>query len=102
MKKQGQNKENSELIFAPEDDEPGVHEVTRMSLKNFEFYGRGLEFSSACTALQAKEILFKEQDIAVAFVDVVMESEHAGLKLIKYIHQLHLDSYCCQLPAFYA
>ena len=106
MKKQTQSTSNTELVFAPEDegtldnlnsgaswkilivdDEPGVHEVTRMSLKNFEFCGRGLEFYSAYTALQAKEILFKEQDIAVALVDVVMESEHAGLKLIKYIRE---------------
>ena len=106
MKKQTQSKEQAELIFAPEDDgvdnklysgpawkilivddEPGVHEVTRISLKNFEFCGRGLELFSAYTALEAKEILFKEKDIAVALVDVVMETEHAGLKLIKYIRE---------------
>jgi len=106
MKKRTQSKEQAELIFAPEDDgvnnklysgpawkiliiddEPGVHEVTRISLKNFEFCGRGLEFFSAYTALEAKEILFKEKDIAVALVDVVMETEHAGLKLIKYIRE---------------
>ena len=104
MKKHTQHKEGSDLVFAPEDgsalstplsssawkiliidDEPGVHEVTQMSLKNFEFEGRGLTFFNAYSALQAKEILFREKDVAVALVDVVMESEHAGLKLIKYI-----------------
>lgn len=107
MNKQKQYREESDLVFAPEDDdltkasisgrpswkilivddEPGVHDVTVMSLKNFEFDGRGLTFLSAYSALQAKEILFKEKDVAVALVDVVMESEHAGLKLIKYIRE---------------
>jgi response regulator RpfG family c-di-GMP phosphodiesterase len=106
MNKHKQHKEDSELVFAPEDgsgistvisapawkiliidDEPDVHEVTQMSLKNFEFDGRGLEFFNAFSALQAKEILFREKDIAVALVDVVMETEHAGLKLIKYIRE---------------
>lgn len=106
MIKRTQHRDQSDLVFAPEDDntattlpsapawkiliiddEPGVHEVTKMSLKDFEFCGRGLSFFSAYTAVQAKEILFKEKDIAVALVDVVMETEHAGLKLVKYIRE---------------
>ena len=100
-----QNSE-SDLIFAPEDhdegpesrnngtkpwkvliidDEPGIHDVTRLALKDFEFAGRSLTFLSAYSATQAREILDKESDIAVALVDVVMEEEHAGLDLVKYI-----------------
>lgn len=112
MNKLKQQTDESTLVFAPEDDdnlntsssepawkiliiddEPDVHEVTRMSLNNFEFAGRGLAFLSAYTALQAKEILLKEKDVAVALVDVVMETEHAGLKLIKYIREeMHNES----------
>lgn len=103
MKKQ-QDNDISDLIYAPEDDdvtdnlisdnpwkvliiddEPSVHEVTQMSLTNFEFGGRGLKFFNAYSAKQAKEILSKENDLAVALVDVVMESEHAGLEVIRYI-----------------
>ena len=81
----------SDLVYAPEDDntadkvvndtpwkilivddEPDIHAVTQMSLKNFEFGGRGLEFLNAYSAQQAKEILLEEDDIAVALVDVVM------------------------------
>lgn len=106
MKQQNTAGNKSDLVFAPEDDnisdniltvspwkilivddEPDIHQVTEMSLKNFEFCGRGLEFLNAYSARQAKEILLKEKDIAVALVDVVMESEHAGLDLIKYIRE---------------
>ena len=98
--------EESDLIYAPEDDdtptvvstdrgwkiliiddEPGIHEVTRMSLNKFEFAGRGLEFFSAFTAQEARDILQQEKDIAVALVDVVMEHEHAGLDLVKHIRE---------------
>lgn len=104
--KQQNNSDESDLVYAPEDeetpasklsdnawkiliidDEPGVHEVTQMSLANFEFGGRGLEFLNAYSAKQAKDILSDESDIAVALVDVVMESEHAGLELIRYIRE---------------
>ena len=97
--------DNDELIFSPEeeespsvcekghwkilivDDEPSIHDVTKLALKNFSFDGRVLEFLHAYTAAEAKEILAKEDDIALAFVDVVMETDHAGLDLIYAIRE---------------
>lgn len=106
MNAQSHARSDSDLVFAPEDtlipktrspdscwkvllidDEPGIHEVTQMSLANFEFAGRSLAFLNAYSAQQAKEILQDHDDIAVALVDVVMETEHAGLELIKYIRE---------------
>lgn len=106
MKQHNSPDSNSDLIFAPEDDispkdpvanppwkiliiddEPDIHEVTQMSLANFEFGGRGLQFLNAYSAQQAKDILLETTDIAVALVDVVMENEHAGLDLIKVIRE---------------
>ena len=69
------------------DDEPGIHDVTHLSLKDFEFDGRGLQFLNAYTAEQARLLLEEHNDIAVALVDVVMEAEHAGLDLVKYIRE---------------
>lgn len=96
----------SDLVFSPEenqthktvfsnsawkilivDDEPDIHEVTQISLMDFDFDGRELEFLNAYSAQQAKEILSSENNIAVALIDVVMENEHAGLDVIKYIRQ---------------
>jgi response regulator RpfG family c-di-GMP phosphodiesterase len=69
------------------DDESVVHEVTRLVLQNFEYEGRGLHFLNAHSAREARELLAQHPDIAMAMVDVVMESEHAGLDLIRYIRE---------------
>lgn len=69
------------------DDEPSVHTLTRLILKRMEFAGRKVQLFSAFSAQEAKEFLHKEQNIAVALVDVVMESEHAGLDLVNYIRE---------------
>lgn len=75
------------------DDEPDIHEITRISLKGFKFGGRNLELINAKSAAEAREIFKKERDIAVAMIDVVMETEDAGLELVKYIrNELNLKS----------
>ena len=61
------------------DDEQGVHDVTIMALKRFEFQNRKIEFLHAYSAKEAKDIFDREEHIAVAFVDVVMERDDAGL-----------------------
>ncbi len=51
-----------------------------------------LNFLHAYTALEAKKILQETPDIAVVLVDVVMESDQAGLDLVEFIRQhLHND-----------
>ena len=72
------------------DDEPEVHIVTKFVLGGFEWEGRALKFYDALSAVEAREILEKEKDIAVCLIDVVMESNDAGLKLVKHIrNELH-------------
>ena len=67
------------------DDEPEVHEVTRLVLGSFRFEDRPLQILSAMSAAEAKEHLAEHDDIAVIFLDVVMESDQAGLALVDYI-----------------
>jgi hypothetical protein len=67
------------------DDQPDIHEVTQISLSNFSFAGRSLEFLNAYTADDDKKIFQQESDIAVTLVDAVMENEHARLGLIRFI-----------------
>jgi signal transduction histidine kinase len=67
------------------DDEPDVHNMTKLSLKDFEFDGRCLQILQANSEQEARKILEKESDIAVALVDIVMETDDAGLSLINYI-----------------
>ncbi len=70
------------------DDEQDIHDVTKLALRNFVFEDRKLEFIHAYSGAEAKTVIAQHQDIAVAFVDVVMETEHAGLELIRYIRDV--------------
>lgn len=67
------------------DDEPDIHAVTRLALNHVSFKGRGLEILSAYTGAQGYELLATEPDIALVLLDVVMETEDAGLRLAKRI-----------------
>lgn len=69
------------------DDEPDIRMLTRISLRDFTFANRTLEFIEAGSAREARALLDLHHDIAVALIDVVMESEDAGLKLVEHIRQ---------------
>lgn len=67
------------------DDEPEVHRVTELALTGFRFADRPLEIINAMSATEARKILELRNDIAVILLDVVMETEHAGLDLAQWI-----------------
>ncbi|MBC3883568.1 HD domain-containing phosphohydrolase [Undibacterium griseum] len=69
------------------DDEPDVHDVTKLTLSRFRLDGRALAFLDAYSGKEAKEILAREQDIALVFLDVVMENDHAGLEVARWLRQ---------------
>ncbi len=69
------------------DDEPEIHEVTRLVLGNFRFEGKPLQFLSAYSIDQAKRLLETHDDIAATLLDVVMETDTAGLDLVRYIRE---------------
>lgn len=67
------------------DDEPDVHALTKLLLRNFNYRDRSIEFLSAHSAEEARPILREHQDIALVLLDVVMETDHAGIELIDFI-----------------
>jgi response regulator RpfG family c-di-GMP phosphodiesterase len=67
------------------DDEEDVRILTKINLKGFEFDGRKLHFLEADSAASAKKIFAQHDDIAIALIDVVMETDEAGLKLVEHI-----------------
>lgn len=67
------------------DDEADIHTITKMVLSDFEFEGRPLEFLSTYSKAETIELLKTERDISAMLVDVVMETNNAGLELIDYI-----------------
>jgi response regulator RpfG family c-di-GMP phosphodiesterase len=67
------------------DDEPDVHAVTELALEDLVFAGLGIEFGHAYTAREARDYLKKHPDTALVLLDVVMESDQAGLELVDVI-----------------
>jgi len=67
------------------DDDSEVHAVTKLVLSNFKWENIPLQFLSAYSASEAEQIFSQHNDIAVALIDVVMETDSAGLQLIKNI-----------------
>ena len=69
------------------DDEEVVHAVTHLALDGFNIGGQGLEFISAFSAAEARDVLRTHKDIAVILLDVVMETDRAGLDLVQFIRR---------------
>src|SRR6266481_85842 len=67
------------------DDEPAVHDGTRFALSDYRLNGQGLEILSAYSAAEGRELMRRQADVAVVLLDVIMESDTAGLGLVEYI-----------------
>jgi response regulator RpfG family c-di-GMP phosphodiesterase len=69
------------------DDEPEVHAVTKLALSDFSFQDKGLEFHSAYSGEEGKKLIDAHPDAAIVLLDVVMETDDAGLKVAQYIRK---------------
>ena len=69
------------------DDDAEVHAVTRLSLRRLSFEGRPVELISAYSASEARALLVTTSDLALILLDVVMETEDAGLRLVRHVRQ---------------
>jgi len=69
------------------DDEPEIHRITKMVLRDYTYKGYPFLFFSAYSRKEATELLSKEDDIALVLLDVVMESDDAGLLCVKDIRE---------------
>lgn len=70
------------------DDDKEVHDITKLVLSKESFQERPFEFLSAYSAIETINILKDHSDIALIILDVVMEEEHSGLELVKYIRDI--------------
>lgn len=67
------------------DDDADVHRATTLVLRGLIIEGKPLTLLHAHSAGEAEDILQQHPDIAVILLDVVMESDHAGLQLVQRI-----------------
>lgn len=75
------------------DDDQEVHIATDFALQHVEIYGRRLQLLHAASAEEAQALLEKDRDFAIILLDVVMETEDAGLRMVSHIREtlgLHL------------
>lgn len=54
------------------DDEPEVHILTQLTLKDFIFKNKKIEFTSAYSEKECKDILLKNQNFNIILLDVVL------------------------------
>ena len=69
------------------DDDPAVHTGTRFALQDFDLHGRQVELLTASSAGEARGLFRDHPDIAVILLDVVMETESAGLDLVEFVRE---------------
>ena len=69
------------------DDVEDIHNVTRLIFEAYSFENKYLDLISAYSGEEAKKRMSEQNDIAVILLDVVMETDHAGLDVVRYIRE---------------
>src|SRR6187399_111335 len=67
------------------DDDAAVHEGTRFALSDYNLHGATLEILSAYSAAEGRTLMRNNPDVAAVLLDVIMETDVAGLDLVEYI-----------------
>ena len=70
------------------DDNNFIHVLFKEMLKDFKFEEKSINIISAFSTKEAMEILSKEKDIAVIFLDIFLDERDSGFKLSKYIREV--------------
>ncbi|CAL96281.1 EAL domain-containing protein [Azoarcus olearius] len=70
------------------DDDAAFQHSLRYALASFRYRDQPIEFLTAGSANEAASLLAARHDIAVVLLDVVMESDDAGLRLVTSIREL--------------
>lgn len=69
------------------DDQEEVHSVTKLVLDDYSFKSRGIELLSAYSGIETKKMIEKYPDVALILLDVVMETDDAGLEVVRHIRE---------------
>ncbi|MBA6288827.1 MULTISPECIES: EAL domain-containing protein [unclassified Colwellia] len=70
------------------DDDPEIHSVTKLALSDLVVLGRHLEYLHAYSGHDACKLIAEHEDIVLVLLDVVMESDDAGLVVVKHIREV--------------
>jgi len=78
--------ENWKILIV--DDEAKVHTATDIALRKFVYENKYLKFISAYSAKEAKQLIQEHPDVAIILLDVIMETDDAGLEFVKYVREV--------------
>jgi len=70
------------------DDDPSVHELTSLALRDFRFEGRGIQMVNAYSGKEAKLVAQAHPDAAMMLLDVVMEDDCSGLDVVRHVREV--------------
>ncbi|MDR3514674.1 MAG: EAL domain-containing protein [Azospirillaceae bacterium] len=74
-------------LVAVIDDDELIHAATRFALEGFAFQGRPIRLLSATSSEAGQTLLREQPNIACVLLDVVMGTEDAGLRLVRWIRE---------------
>ncbi len=83
--KKRKKKYNSAYKIVIADDDEEVHRVTSMILRGFIFEDHPLEIIDTYSGAETVEVFRVIPDIAILFLDVVMEKDYSGLDVVRTI-----------------
>lgn len=95
-KKQDTTKSTNRWKILIADDEKDVHTLTKTVLKDLKYNNKEIEFISTFSAKETLEYIRNNKDVALILLDVVMESDDAGLETAKKIRD-ELKNYIVQI-----
>jgi len=78
------------------DDQLDFHYIFQSFVSDYHYANRSIEFLSAYSGEQARQMLMSHKNIALVFLDVVMESEREGFEIVKFIRD-KLDNHVVQI-----
>ena len=70
------------------DDDPDFQRATAFAISEMDILGRRVEITQAFSNREAAMLLAEQQDFALVLLDVVMETEDAGLRLVKTLREV--------------
>ena len=73
------------------DDEIDIYYVTKMVLANKEYKGKSINVMYCASGRETVRTLAERNDIKLLFLDIIMENEYAGFRVIDYIRNEKKD-----------
>lgn len=82
---EGSGEETWQVLIV--DDDPEIHSVTQLALSDLVVLGRRLEYFHAYSGQDACQLIENNNNIVLVLLDVVMETDDAGLNVVKHIRE---------------